>query len=203
MNVEVMIKNARLAFSDALVEPKVVAGGKPRCGACLIIEDEAVLKQLREVVASIEKEEFKGAVIEGQNCALRDGNKNMNSKTGEVYVGFEDRWYVSANRAESQGPPLILDNKKDPQTGQPRVLKDKRDDKWPQAGDYVNAKVSFFSINGKNDKKANPTFGRKICAQLEVVQYWREGEKFGASKPTTAGFEEQPDEEDSSISALA
>jgi hypothetical protein len=203
MNIELMLKNVRLAFSDGLVEAKVVAGGKPRYGCTLIIEDPATLEQVRKAVAEIEKEEFRGVKIEGKDNALRDGNKNINSKTGEIYIGFEGKHYISANRAKTQGPPLILDNKKDPQTGQPRILKDKLDDKWPQAGDYVNAKVSFFSINGKNDKKANPTFGKKVCAQLEVVQFYREGDKFGASKPTPAGFDEVPDEEDESISALA
>jgi Protein of unknown function (DUF2815) len=201
MNVEVLV-SARLAFSDGLIETKVVAGGKPRYSCCLILDQESLAK-CREAVNSIIKEEFKGVAPQGKDNALRDGNLNISSKTGEVYDGFEDLWYISANRAETQGPPLVLDNKKDPQTNQPRIIKDKRDEKFPQAGDYVKAKVSFFSINGKGDKKANPTFGKKVCAQLEVIQFWKEGDKFGASKPTPQGFDALPDEEDPSMAAPA
>ena len=75
-----------------------------------------------------DKEEFGGKSPIGKDCCLRDGDENISSKTGEPYVGFPGTWYLSANRAESQGPPLILDNRKDPDTGKPRVIKDKRDD---------------------------------------------------------------------------
>lgn len=197
MNIEVFVM-ARLAFSDALTEPKSVAGGSLRYSCCLILEPES-LPAIRKAVNDIAKEEFQGKSPLGKDCCLRNGDENISSKTGEPYVGFPGTWYLSANRAESQGPPLILDNRKDPDTGKPRVIKDKRDDKFPQAGDYVRAKVSIFSLNGKNDKKVNAAYGRKTCCQLEVVQFARTGEKFGASKPTTAGFDELPDDEGAEI----
>jgi hypothetical protein len=194
---------ARLAFADALIEPKSVAGGALRYSCCLILEDEFI-PTVQAAINAIAKEEFGGKAPTGKDNCLRDGDSNISTKTNEPYVGFAGKMYLSANRAESQGAPLILDNRKDPDTEKPRVIKDKRDDKFPQSGDYVRAKVSIFSLNGKNDKKANAAYGRKICCQLEVVQFAKSGEKFGASRPTTAGFDVLDDSDaDAEIGVLA
>ena len=198
MNVTLKLNNVRLAFSDGLTEAKTIAGGKPRFGATLILEDEATRKQVEDAVKQIAKEEFGGKVPVGKDCAFREGNLNTN-KEDVVYTGFADKWYISANRAEHLGPPLILDNKKDPATGAPRIIKDKLDTKFPEAGDYVNAKVSFFSLNGRNDKKSNASFGKKICCQVEVVQFYAKGEAFGAGRPTADGFDECEGPDDSDL----
>lgn len=213
MNVE-LIFPCRLAFSDDMVTAKSIAGGKPRFGAQLIVEAPEKAR-IEKVIKDIAAAEFGGKVPPGKECCFRDGNDNVSAKTSEVYDGFADLWYVSANRAESQGPPLIISNRADPVTKKPRMIIDpvalgfmdndgirtyiangKRDRDFPQAGDYVTVKVSFFSLNGKTDKKANAAYGRKICAQLEVVQFKAKGEPFGASKPTADDFDTLPEDED-------
>jgi len=213
MNIE-LIFTARLAFSDDLVTPKSIAGGKPRFGAQLIV-DAPEKARIAKAIADISAGEFKGKTPKGKDCCFREGNENISAKTGEIYDGFADLWYVSANRAESQGPPLVLSNRADPVTKKPRILIDptavalmdsdslrnyiaagKRDRDFPQAGDYVNVKVSFFSLNGENDKKGNAAYGRKICAQIEVVQFKAKGTPFGSSKPSADDFEALPEEED-------
>ncbi len=198
MNVTLKLNNVRLAFSGGLTEAKTINGGKPRFGATFIIEDAATLKAVKEAVESIAKAEFNGKTPLGGDCAFRDGDLNI-GKDDQVYKGFEGKWYVSANRAAHLGAPLILDNRKDPATGQPRTIADKLDNKFPEAGDYVNAKISFYSINGKGDKKNNPTFGKKICAQVEVVQFFAKGEAFGAGRPTADGFDECEGPDDSDL----
>jgi len=150
---------------------------------------------VEDAIKALAKEKFKGIVPPGNDSAFRDGNTNI-GKDDEIYKGFEGKWYLGANRAGKLGAPLILDNKKDPATGKPRIIADKLDTKFPEAGDYVNAKISLFSINGKGDSSANPTFGKKICCGLEVVQFAAKGEPFGASKPTADGFDAEEEDTD-------
>jgi hypothetical protein len=216
MNIELIIP-ARLAFSDDMVTPKSVAGGKPRFGAQLIV-DAPEKARIAKAVKDIADSEFAGKIPPGKDCCFRNGDDNISAKTSEVYDGFADHWYISANRAETQGPPLVLSNRADPATKKPRIIIDpaitgtmdsdalrayvaagKRDRDYPQAGDYVNVKVSLFSLNGKNDKKGNAAYGRKICAQLEVVQFKAKGTPFGASKPSADDFEALPEEEDAML----
>lgn len=194
MNTVLMLSNVRLAFSDSLIEAKTIQGGKPRFGCNLIVEDAPTRKQIQSAMEEIVKTEFGGRDLNEKDVAFRDGNKNISNKTNEVYTGFADNWYISANRAEKQGPPLIIDRRKNPVT-------DKRDAAFPEAGDYVNAKVSFYSVNGKNDPKTNAAYGKKICAQIEVVQMSRKGDPFGASKPTPEGFAELPEDEEADMMA--
>ena len=205
MNVELTLKNCRLAFADSMTEARSVAGGAERYSVVLIIEDDATLKQVRDAMDQIAKEEFGGKAPEGPNSCFRDGNKNVSQKSGTVYEGFANKFYLSANRAFKQGPPLVLSNRKDPDTGKPKILTDKRSESWPVSGDYVNAKVTLFTLNGANDRKNARTtaFGRKVCCELSAVQYWKKGERFGASAPSPEGLDTLPEEEDSEMGALA
>ena len=181
MNTTIVLKNVRLAFSDNLVVAKALSGGKPRYTANFIIEDDATLKAVRAAVAEITKVEFGGKALTGKDCCLRDGNDNISGKTGEVYSGFEGKFYISASRAEKLLAPKVVNGR----------LQDVRpgEQGFPQAGDYVNAKVSLFSINGKNDKGGDKTYGKKICCGIEVVQFVRKGESFGSGAPSVDGME--------------
>lgn len=181
MNTTIVLNNVRLAFSDNLVIPKALSGGKPRYTANFIIEDEATLKAVRAAVAEITKAEFGGKELTGKDNCLRDGNENISGKTGEIYSGFEGKFYLSAARAEKLLAPKVTNGR----------LKDVRpgEQGFPQAGDYVNAKVSLFSVNGKNDKGGDKLHGKKICCGIEVVQFVRKGESFGSGAPSVDGME--------------
>jgi len=181
MKIQIVLKNVRLAFSDNLVVAKALSGGKPRYTANFIIEDDATLKAVRAAVDEITKAEFAGKALSGKDSCLRDGNDNISGKTGEVYSGFEGKFYLSGSRADKLGAPLVVNGRKDPVNP--------GDAGFPQAGDYVNAKVSLFSVNGKNDKGGDKTYGKKICCGIEVVQFLRKGESFGAGAPTTDGLD--------------
>ena len=178
-----------------------------------IVHIEQVAR-IKKAIKEIADSEFNGKAPTGKDCALRDGNDNVSSKTDKVYEGFEDKFFLSANRALTQGHPMILANTADPATRKPRIIADpsvsltmddtalrayvaaaKRDTAFPQAGDYVNAKISLFSINGKNDKSKNASYGKKICCQPEVLQFRAKGTPFGASKPSADDFEALPEEE--------
>lgn len=181
MNKEITIKNVRLAFSDNMVVPKALGGGKPRYTISPIFENNPTeLKKVRDAIDEIIKVEFaKGKPLAAEDICLRDGNNHTN-REGEIYKGFEGNFYLAAARSEKQGPPLVVNGRLEPvRPG---------DAGFPQAGDYVNIKVEIYSQNGVNDKKND--YGRKINCTYSVVQFVRKGESFGGgAAPSVAGLE--------------
>jgi len=190
MNIKLTLKGVRLAFSDNMTVTKSIGGGKPRYTANFIFENvPGELKKAKDAIAAITKAEFdSGKALTGDDLCLRDGNDNVSSKTNEVYEGFAGNFYLAAARAESQGPPLIVNGRLDPvRPGEAG---------FPHAGDYVNVIVNVYSQNGKGDKKN--AYGRKINCSFETVQFARKGESFGGgTPPSTEGLEpEEADEID-------
>ena len=193
MNKTIVIKEVRIAFCDNLVKAgKATPESKARFGANFIIQDAAGLKLVQDTVAEIGKAEFNGKPPTGKDCSFRDGD-TATDKDGNVYNGFEGKWFVAAYRREDQFAPVVVDQRK--QKVQPG------DEFFPRAGDYVNVKVQFYSQNGKNDKKN--AYGKKINASLEAVQFVRRGESFGGSTPPTDdGFEEVPFDDGDDIAGM-
>ena len=56
-------------------------------------------------------------------------------------------------------------------------------------------KQLVYTVNGKNDKGGDATYGKKICCEIEVVQFVSKGESLGGGAPTTAGLEDLGDDE--------
>lgn len=193
MNKEYILRNVRLSFSKNLIEASSTNGGKPRYTGNFILdmttpEGKAQKAELDKVIAEIMAEEFKGRTLEAKELFLRDGNKSIDAKTDEPYEGYAGNYYISGARSEKKGPPLVVDRKRQPIT--------QLSDQFPYAGDYVNAVVNIFSLNGKNDKGGDPTHGKKICCEIGTVQFVRSGESLGGGgKPTTKGLEDLGDEE--------
>lgn len=183
MNKEYIIKGARLSFPD-LHEPKSVNGGKPRYGASFLLDKDKDKKQIKEIEAILQEiadSEFGGKIPTGDRSALRDGSE-------KDYDGYENAMAVSANRAEKRKRPTVINAKRE------HVSPD--EDGYPYAGCFVNAKVNFFSMNGKNDKGHEPSHGKRICAELQVVGFAKHGEPFGSSAPSIADMPEVEDDDD-------
>jgi hypothetical protein len=72
-------------------------------------------------------------------------------------------WIISANRAESQGRPQVIDRgRKAIDSGDNTVY----------AGCYCNFLIGIYV----------PANWDKVCASLEVVQFVKDGEPFGAGR---------------------
>lgn len=164
---QLILLNVRLSFPK-LWEAEAIEGGKPRYGCSLLIpkDDKAQLGAINRIIKAITDEEFGGKALPGDKLPIHDGSE-------KDFDGYDGVYYLSANRSEKQGRPTIVDQNKRPLT---------RDDGKPYPGCYVNAWVRFYAINGKSSKQPNG-YGKRICASLEVVQFWKDGEQFGASKP--------------------
>lgn len=107
-------------------------------------------------------DEKKWPKLRPDKVCMRDGDL-------ENYDGYEGMLYVSTN---ADRKPQIISNRKDRETG-----------KWrePQAGDrdapysgcFVNALIRVWYQDNEH--------GQRLNASLEVVQYLRDGDAFGAA----------------------
>ena len=183
MNKEYIIKGARLSFPD-LHEPKSVNGGKPRYGASFLLDKTTDKKQIAEINAimkEIADAEFGGKLPSGDRLAIRDGSE-------KDYDGYENAMVVSGARAEKRKRPVVINAKKE------QVAPD--EDGYPYAGCYVNDKVNFYSLNGKNDKGHDAQHGKRICCEIQVVGFAKHGEPFGSGTPTIDDMPDVEDDED-------
>lgn len=168
--MRVTLNSVRLAF-PALFEPKSFNGeGDPTFSASFILDpvaNKADIQRLQAAIkqASVDKWNSKhGEVLtalqkKGHVC-LHDGDEKSE------YDGFAGNMYVSAR---SKSRPLVLDRDKSP-----LVASDGR----PYAGCVVNAIVDVYAQDNQ--------WGKRINAALSGVQFVRDGEAFGGSRPASA-----------------
>lgn len=174
---QVKLKNVRLSF-PTLFKAEGIKGdpnSKPRFGATFLIskDDKAQIKLIEDEIKRLEKLKFKGKALSDKDISFHDGDS-------KDFDGYEGHMYLSANRSESQGRPQVVDRNLTPLTA---------DDAKIYAGCYVNAVVSFFV----------PKDWKKICCSLEVVQFVKDGEAFGAGRVKVDEVLEVLDDEDDDI----
>ena len=163
---QITLKGVRLSFPD-LFTARAIEGGKPRYSASFLIpkSDKEQLNAVNKILKRITDEEFGGKSLPGDKLPIHDGDD-------KEYDGYAGCYYVSAAKGADQGRVTVVDRNKSPLTA---------DDGKPYPGCYVNAVVRFYPLNGKSTKKPNG-FGKRICCSLEVVQFAKDGDAFGAPK---------------------
>jgi hypothetical protein len=181
---QLTLKNVRLSFPD-IFEAKSVNNGAPRYTANFLIPktDKEQLRAVKVIIDEITAEEFNGKALPGERTPFKDGDESD-------YDGYAGHYAVSAAKPAKNGRPTIVDKDKSPLTA---------DDGKPYAGCYVNAIVRFYSINGKSDTKSDKSYGKRICCSLEAIQFWKDGEPFGAPK---ADLDELPDCDEDDLDGL-
>lgn len=167
--MKIKLNNVRLAF-PALWEAKTVNGeGEPKFGASLLIDpsDKALIKAINAGIDAVAAEKW-GAKAAGivalarktDKVALHDGDLKAQ------YDGFAGMLYVSANSAAR---PVVVDRDKTPLV---------QADGKPYGGCYVNATVELWAQDNK--------YGKRVNAQLLGVQFFADGDSFGASSSGSA-----------------
>lgn len=179
--MKVILKNARLGF-PALWEPKAMdADSKPRYGAALIIPpDHPQVDELNNAIDKVGAEKWgvKGAATvkalrQADKVCLHDGNLKAD------YDGFEGNLYVSAASPGDGPAPTVVDRARN------RVGKA---DGIVYAGCYVNAVIDVWAQDNG--------FGKRVNASLSGIQFVRDGDAFGGSRPAAPDdFEALDDEE--------
>jgi hypothetical protein len=167
------LENVRLSFPD-IWEPKSVKGSEPKYAAHFLIDKKEhadLIKIIRGKIWGVAKEhwgEEKGKKIcqskKFEKC-LHDGSEK------EDLAGYSDEiMYLTAS---SPRRPLVIDRDRSPLT---------KDDRRPYGGCYVNAIVRFW-VQDNN-------FGQRVNAELMGVQFFKDGEPFGAAPVSVDEFED-------------
>ncbi len=165
----IKLKNVRLSYPHLFVAKQGDEGGEPKYGATFILDKKAhapLIKLIEETCARVALDFFKKKVPLKRIC-LRDGN-DYDGKDGYG----DEVMFVSAKETRR---PIVVDGDLTPLT---------KDDTRPYAGCYVNATIRVFAYEHK-------TGGRGVSAALRAVQFYKDGESFGAG-PVNAEDEFEP-----------
>ena len=115
------------------------------------VEHAEVIAGIKAQIERLMKEELKGKVPSDKLC-LKDGDEMGRPE-------FEGKYTI---KASTKKRPLVINRDKSPITESDNVI---------YAGCYVNAIVSLWAQNN--------SWGRRINASLDGVQFARDGEPFG------------------------
>ena len=152
--MKIKIQNARLSF-PSLFRKASFNGVETKYEATLLLnkQDHA------EVIASIQKAikekitvDLKGAKLGADKLCLRDGDD-------VEYDGYAGHMSLKASNKKR---PTVIGRDKAPVT---------EDDNIIYGGCYVNAIITLWAQNN--------SYGKRVNAQLDGVQFVRDGEPFG------------------------
>lgn len=153
---QITLTNVRLTFAD-IFKAKAVNDGEPRFSANFLLDkkkDTAQIKKIGDEVRRLEASTFKGKKLPADKVCLRDGDE-------KEYDGYAGMLFLSA---ANKRRPTVVDRDKSPLSAE---------DGKPYSGCYVNAVVRLWAQDNQ--------FGKRINASLEVVQFLKDGEPFGAA----------------------
>lgn len=154
---QIVLTNVRGSFLD-IFKAKAVNDGEPRFSANFLLDktkDAAQIKKIGDAIRALEATKFKGKKLPADKVCLRDGDE-------KEYDGYENQMFLSAANKKR---PTVIDRDKTTLV---------EEDGKPYAGCYVNAVVRLWAQDNQ--------FGKRINASLEVIQFVKDGEAFGAPK---------------------
>lgn len=159
---QILIPNARLGYPKLFTATSIQGdpSSKPRYGCQIYLpkSDTATKAKLDAEVDRITKERFKGTKLKSKDICISDGD----GEDGDEHT--KGCWIISANRAESQGRPAVIDRARKPI--------DSSEQQKVYAGCVCNFLVDFYA----------PKSWSKICASLEVVQFVKDGDALGGGR---------------------
>lgn len=185
---QVVLKDVRLSFPNLFTARASVEDGPKKFGASFLMDPEtkagkAAIAQCEAALEQLKKDTWKDKASkirfkEGRIC-FGEGDELGMSQAGELYDGYEGMMVVRSKNAKR---PKCVDKAKDPV--------DESDDVF-YGGCYVNAVIRFYAVTGEKQG------GNGIFANLEAVQFKRDGESFGAAPVDTDDvFDDESDEDD-------
>lgn len=182
MSKTLFINKVRLTF-PVLYEAKEFAtgDGKPRYSATfLVVPGSEADKSIRTAIVEAVKEKFTDAKkaeqflksVQGQSqkFCYHDGDT-------KTFDGFEGNWFLSSHRQSKDGPPAVVDQKKQPVAEGSGIV---------YSGCYVNAKVDIYVQTAGNPG---------VRCGLLAVQFAGAGDAFAGGVATADGFEEMESED--------
>lgn len=172
---KVVLTKWRIAFPD-IFRAKVFgadANAKPSYSALLIADPATQAAEIEKVKAAIREvatAQWKDKAA--QMLQVLSGKQDLCLRSGDLkpeYDGFAGMMYLSTRRREADGPPLVVDQRRNPVSESSGVI---------YSGCYVNAIIDIWPQDNN--------WGKRINAQLQGVQFAGDGERFsggGTAKP--------------------
>jgi hypothetical protein len=154
--MKVILKNVRLSFPSLWNHSEYAGESSGKYEATFLIpEDSPQIQEIKKAIKAVGEEKLGDGWQKAKIC-LKSGDE----KSYEGYAGH--RFIKASNKNRFD----IVDRDLHPITEADMLIK---------AGDYVNASITIWAINGK--------WGKFIQAQLNSIQFVKEGEAFGSSTP--------------------
>ena len=151
---KIKIATARLSFPSLFRTEKFGEEDTGKYAATFILDkvDHAeTIEKIKGAINKLMKEELKAKISSDKVC-LKDGDESGRPE-------YEGAYTI---KASTKKRPLVIDRDKSPIT---------EDDNKIYSGCYVHAIISLWAQNNQ--------YGKRINAQLDGVQFAKDGEPFG------------------------
>jgi len=151
--MKIKIPSARLSFPSLFNMASFGGESTGKFEATFILDKKEHAKQIEEIEAAIAKlqKELKVKLASDKLC-LKDGDEMERPE-------YQGKMTI---KASTKKRPLVINRDKTPLT---------EDDNVVYAGCYVNAIITLWAQNN--------SYGKRVNAQLDGVQFVRDGEPFG------------------------
>ena len=169
----IKLKNVRLSFPSLFQTSSFGGQDTGKYDATFIldkVEHAAVIKEIQTEMTRLCKEELKSKLLPADKLCLKDGDDTERDE-------LQGKWQL---KASTKKRPLVINRDKTPIV---------EDDNIIYAGAYVHAIVNLWVQQNE--------WGRRINAQLEGVQFHKDGEPFGSSGIDVNEFDAFSDGDDS------
>lgn len=168
---KIKLQNVRLSFPSLFQQAAFGGESTGKYEATFILdkkEHAQVISQIEAEIARLQKEEIKAKVSSDKIC-LKDGDEMGRAE-------YEGKMTI---KASTKKRPLVIDRDKAPIT---------EDDNIVYAGCFVNAILTLWPQNNN--------FGKRVNAQLDGVQFVRDGEPFGDGGISADAFDAFGDDDE-------
>lgn len=168
---KIKLQSVRLSFPSLFQQAAFGGESTGKYEATFILdkkEHAQVISQIEAEIARLQKEEIKAKVSSDKIC-LKDGDEMGRPE-------YEGKMTI---KASTKKRPLVIDRDKSPIT---------EDDNIIYAGCFVNAILTLWSQNNN--------FGKRVNAQLDGVQFVRDGEPFGDGGISADAFDAFGDDDE-------
>lgn len=167
---KINLKNVRLSFPSLFKMGTFGGESTGKYEATFILDQEehaATIEQIKKQISELMKTELKSKVSADKIC-LKDGSDLDRPE-------YEGKFTI---KASTKKRPLVIDRDKSPLA---------EEDGKPYAGCYVNAVISLWAQNN--------SYGKRINAQLDGVQFFKDGEPFGDGSIDADAFDAFDDDD--------
>jgi len=170
--MSIKMKNVRLSFPSLFQTSTFGGSDTGKYDATFILdkkEHAAAIKELQAESVSLCKEVLKAKTLPPDRFCLKDGDDTERDELqGKMTL-----------KASTKKRPLVINRDKTPLTEEDNVI---------YAGCYVNAIVSLWAQDNQ--------YGKRINAQIDGVQFAKDGEPFSSSGIDVSEFDAFGDGDD-------